>query len=85
MLLSDAQRVRHGETRKIAAILVADVVGYSRLAGMNAILLAQALGANIPGLQHRSSTTMPYRPAGKSGSGKRRRLADARATTSRLR
>jgi adenylate cyclase len=30
--VSDAQRVRHGETRKLAAILVADVVGYSRLA-----------------------------------------------------
>ena len=32
-ILSDAQRVRHGGNAKIAAILVADIVGYSRLAG----------------------------------------------------
>jgi adenylate cyclase len=33
MLVSRAERFALGETRKIAAILVADVVGYSRLAG----------------------------------------------------
>ena len=33
MLVFQAERFAVGETRKIAAILVADVVGYSRLAG----------------------------------------------------
>ena len=35
MLVFRAERFAVGETRKIAAILVADVVGYSRLAGAN--------------------------------------------------
>ena len=33
MLVFRAERFAVGETRKIAAILVADVVGYSQLAG----------------------------------------------------
>ena len=36
-----------GETRKLAAILVADVVGYSRLAGADEDRTRRACGASV--------------------------------------
>jgi hypothetical protein len=38
MLLFGAERFAVGETRKIAAILVAAIVGYSRLAGADEVI-----------------------------------------------